>query len=1189
MTARYQGIEYDVNNAIVPGAKIYVLDRTGANLQMLTDDLGNNLPNPVISNNLGVFYFNVATPDTYFLRHFYNGREQLDEFVNVGEGGGGTDPWLRADLASTAPGKGIELIGRARQPISATRTYYVRTDGSDSNNGLSNSAAGAFLTIQKAIDTVYNTLDLNGQVVIIQVADGSYTTPIVVRGPTPVAPGGQPFRIIGNEATPANVVISVTNNNAVTLENGAYLLLAGVTVSTTTSGAGWSVSSNSMLEHRNCQFGNVAADMIITQHHATVRALGPTTVAGNAVTFCHATKRSVIDFASQTLTYVGNPTFSTYLFGLNDASVNLDSATIVGAATGRILVHDASILNISSLTGNPLGGFAYEVEDGGYIANPDLMTARTLYVRTDGNDANDGFSDTAARAFKTIQAAIDTLAKLPYDPKGFAPGGGWVIKIADGSYAQTVNFRDVVYPNVIVRGNLTTPANVVIAGVNDGVVALGIRTKYFIEGVKLQAASGSGIRAEQGAIVSINNVVFGVCSAAHVYSITGAQVVADGNYSIAGAASYHALTRLSAAIDFQGITLTITGTPAFSGSFAYCEQGASIRASGMTFVGSATGKRYEVNYNGSINVGSGGTTYLPGNTAGTTSSGGQYTGVITSVDQGGTGSTSPAAARAALGVAVSKADNRAPYPTDDTTAGYATGDLWGVKDGTQYMCSTPQAGKAVWAVNDLSNMPMGKQLLPLDRITGASLAIAPFKLRAAYAGNCFQVQRDSDNTTLDVGFVWDSVRKVYVADWEACDKFINDGSANAWYTKIYDQSGNGYDLTATTFKVYIINGSIGSTTRNDINGLRTFTFWGGTRTEMAIPVTHSVSRQNCTVISAGCVSASGHGNAFCELGNDASYLNRLLLTTIVRDGRLQPIGNANLVGTRIESSPHVVGAGFGSGVSDYMCNDDTATAGGLTAQTLTGGFLGSANGGGYTYWGDYGAFIVYPTKRTTAEMQILRQMLSRVLRLSPQSRDRLICAGDSITVGADASAQPWWRQILPILDRNFKVFNNALEGDTASSATGSVAAQVTSSVKAGVTNVVVYAYGTNDLAALSATNGDAANATTVQTRIQSHCQAIKTANPTVKIVVCTILPRNNSFTGGQTNTSFEASRLLINAWIRANYTTFADALADYGGDAYIGQYANVSDGTWMNGNLHPKARGHAWMGAYVASAVNGLG
>ena len=83
-------------------------------------------------------------------------------------------------LAKADVGLGNVLNVAQREALTANRTYYVRTDGSNSNDGLTNSSGGAFLTIQKAIDTAA-TLDLNGHTITVQVGDGTYSESVALR------------------------------------------------------------------------------------------------------------------------------------------------------------------------------------------------------------------------------------------------------------------------------------------------------------------------------------------------------------------------------------------------------------------------------------------------------------------------------------------------------------------------------------------------------------------------------------------------------------------------------------------------------------------------------------------------------------------------------------------------------------------------------------------------------------------------------------------------------------------------------------------------------------------------------------------------------------------------------------------------------------------------------------------------
>jgi hypothetical protein len=73
---------------------------------------------------------------------------------------------LRRWLTSAAPAISLAVTA-SREVLSAGRTLYFRTDGSDSNDGLTDSPTGAFATVQKCFDTLA-TYDLNGQQCVVQ-------------------------------------------------------------------------------------------------------------------------------------------------------------------------------------------------------------------------------------------------------------------------------------------------------------------------------------------------------------------------------------------------------------------------------------------------------------------------------------------------------------------------------------------------------------------------------------------------------------------------------------------------------------------------------------------------------------------------------------------------------------------------------------------------------------------------------------------------------------------------------------------------------------------------------------------------------------------------------------------------------------------------------------------------------------
>jgi hypothetical protein len=254
-----------------------------------------------------------------------------------------------------------------------------------------------------------------------------------------------------------------------------------------------------------------------------------------------------------------------------------------------------------------------------------------FYVTTSGSDSNHGLS--ASSPFLTIRHAIDVLYQN-FDYNSYAP----VVNVADGTYAAGVN--GFIYVNGLptgagyftVQGNTASPANVVLNATGSAVCNVGGGAQVFFKGFKIassgsispSAVAGVGIAVYGAGEVNFGYINFGVCDVAHITSTgSGSANSVAQPYTISGAAVDHIAASQLGLVLTNGSTVTLTGTPAFS---LYCviDSCSVYYATGMTFVGGATGYRYGVSNNSVILTGGGGANYFPGTLAGSATTGGQY-------------------------------------------------------------------------------------------------------------------------------------------------------------------------------------------------------------------------------------------------------------------------------------------------------------------------------------------------------------------------------------------------------------------------------------------------------------------------------------------------------------------------------------------------------------------------------------
>lgn len=248
-----------------------------------------------------------------------------------------------------------------------------------------------------------------------------------------------------------------------------------------------------------------------------------------------------------------------------------------------------------------------------------LTADLTLYVSTTGSDANNGL--TAVTPFATIQHAYDVLQQ-DYDLNGFQA----TIQLADGTYTSGLSaVKPIFGGSLLINGNAVSPGNVIISTTSASCVVNSSGTIVSVQNFKCQTTTaGSCLIAAAFSTINITGpIIFGACAGIHLSAALGI-INVQANYTVNGTATVHWSANDGGRLYCNNRVVTLSGTPAFSIYSAQAYDSGLIYSNGSSFVGAATGVRYNVVANGVINTAGSGASYLPGNSAGSASTGGQY-------------------------------------------------------------------------------------------------------------------------------------------------------------------------------------------------------------------------------------------------------------------------------------------------------------------------------------------------------------------------------------------------------------------------------------------------------------------------------------------------------------------------------------------------------------------------------------
>lgn len=244
---------------------------------------------------------------------------------------------------------------------------------------------------------------------------------------------------------------------------------------------------------------------------------------------------------------------------------------------------------------------------------------REYFVDPSGSDSNTGISQRAP--FRTWQRFLDLVSTLDTNRKTIA------LTAQPGIYTDQCIFRDVVGGGrIVLQGKPGERDNTIIRVTGKDAFypdRQGVRGLFELRGCKSETISaGIHIVGENaGFELWLYDWNFGASPQGHLCILNHGLCRIRGDYVITGDAKWHWQANHIAKLQASNLTITIHNTPDFESSFAIAERNSLVTCWNNVYKGSATGRRYNVNRNATIDA-DGAT--LPGSMYGTASSGGIF-------------------------------------------------------------------------------------------------------------------------------------------------------------------------------------------------------------------------------------------------------------------------------------------------------------------------------------------------------------------------------------------------------------------------------------------------------------------------------------------------------------------------------------------------------------------------------------